>query len=192
MSKRRANQPSREFVAVPGSRLSDDDAKRIGPELERLLSRCGGQTSAVEVLTAARDPSSPFHGHICWDAARAAENWQLHEANNLLRSIAIREVYPDGRQTTRPLLVSVQISAVGNVTCATRETTQRIYVEAVKVAAQPELAERILERALSDLKSWRRHYSMRAEIAGAFVERFQPVLEALDAMTGEGDAEAAA
>ncbi|MFO0271514.1 MAG: hypothetical protein ACK53W_13385 [Gemmatimonadota bacterium] len=62
----------------------------------RGLERPDGRIVPAEVVDAARDPTSPLHGHFEWDDTVAAERHRLDQARQLIRQsmlhVTVREV----------------------------------------------------------------------------------------------------
>lgn len=59
----------------------------IARELEKLAD--SGLLKPADVVNAARDKSSPLHGHFCWDDGEAAERWREEQARQLIRNVRI-------------------------------------------------------------------------------------------------------
>ena len=48
-----------------------------------------GRLQPADVVTDARDPTSPLHSHFEWDDGAAAERYRLSQARSLIRSVKI-------------------------------------------------------------------------------------------------------
>jgi hypothetical protein len=59
-------------------------------ELER-----DGRLQPADVVTDARDPTSPLHSHSEWDDSVAAERYRLSQARSLIRSVKINVTVRD-------------------------------------------------------------------------------------------------
>ena len=89
----------REYFAAAGSAFTKADAEVIGPQIEVLAEE--GDASRERIRDVARSPNSPLHRFFDWDRDVAADKWQLHQADTMLRSIRVR-VIEDGRPRTAP------------------------------------------------------------------------------------------
>lgn len=101
----------REYFAAAGSRYSADDAKVIGPELERLAGP-GDELVPGAIVHAASDPISPLHRYFEWDDTKAARRFRLAQANDMKRSILIVPMGSSERNSVdaaRPSPVEFQV-----------------------------------------------------------------------------------
>lgn len=83
------------YKAVAGSRLSDEQAERYGPEIKSLMDKRGGRLDPDDVVEAARKKRSPLHEYFMWNDHEAAEEWRRAQARCLLRFIEIEYVQDD-------------------------------------------------------------------------------------------------
>jgi hypothetical protein len=65
--------------------MSNLDIKQALAELEDET----GRLTPEAVVTAAKDPKSPLHGHFQWDDATAATEHRLNQARALIRSVRV-------------------------------------------------------------------------------------------------------
>jgi hypothetical protein len=64
--------------------------KKISPVEQCLVAIAkahNGILKAEDVVDAARPVNSPLHASFCWDDTKAAEQWRLHQARNLIRVV---------------------------------------------------------------------------------------------------------
>lgn len=83
----------REYFAAAGSPYTKDDAEVIGPQIEALAEE--GDVSPERIRDVARSTNSPLHRFIDWDKDVAADKWQLHQADTMMRAIRVRVVEDD-------------------------------------------------------------------------------------------------
>lgn len=149
---------TKEFKAIPGSRLTDKEAAIVGPKLEELAAT--GEVTAERVLQDAQDPSSVLHSHFTWDDNEAARKCRLDEARQLVRSVAVVIKNGGVEAATRAFHV---VHLEGN----------KQYVPSSTVFSREELASQVVEKARQELESWRKRYGQYSELAGlvAFVDQ---------------------
>lgn len=79
---------SKKYTWRDGSRLGKFNAQKIGVELEKIRKEHEALTPEITVETA-RSKSSPLHGVFTWDDGKAAHEFRLIEARNLIRNIHV-------------------------------------------------------------------------------------------------------
>src|SRR3954469_9637111 len=89
----------REYFSAQNDLFSKTDAKRIGPELERLAAE--GKTKLKDVVEAARPEGWPLHGSFEWGDRRAAEGFPQLQAGRMTRAVMVSTV-SDGRERSEP------------------------------------------------------------------------------------------
>lgn len=145
------------YLAKPGARISNDDARIVGPIIERIAKSSGGKATPQAVLGAARDPSSPLHRFFEWDNNKAAEAYRVEQASYLIRSI---EVQYTGKKEDRVRAFHV-VTSDGS----------KGYAPLPTILERPDLTRQLIQRARDEQASWARRYqSIRhaAEVAGIF------------------------
>jgi hypothetical protein len=168
----------KEFIALPGSHLSDEDAAHIGPELLRLGE--AGANSAEDIETAARDEQSPLHRYFTWDQETAAYKHRVEEARLLGRMVYAKIELADGREITTRAFHAVQVKSilVDGDKDAPREP--RRYVSCTVIWQSPDMAEQVIADALRQLQSWRARHEQYRALYPDFAVKYQPLFEALD------------
>lgn len=141
----------------------------IGEHLDGLRAKRGQLTARV-VVDDARRKASPTHGIFAWDDAKAAEEYRLAQARQLLRSITVVvSVQQDGHEsdvTSRAYVVVTKGS-------------DRVY-EPVSVAMEDvDMRTELLARAMGELGCFRRKYQQLEELASVFAA-IDDVMPALD------------
>lgn len=135
----------REYVAAPGSRLSDEDASTVGQFIDARWE--GRMAPAAEVVEAARPKRSPLHRFFEWDNDEAARRYREDQARLLVRSVwVIERVGEDKEAGTR---------AYHYVT----EGEKSGYVPERIVWQRPDYADQVLDRAKEEFIAWKARYS---------------------------------
>lgn len=98
---------AKKFVFRNGSRVSGVNAQSVGEELQRINEERGALRPS-EVVNEARPESSPLHPAFEWNDSVAADEWRMHTARNLIRSVHV----VDDSEEPVAVYVSVQ-SPVG-------------------------------------------------------------------------------
>lgn len=139
----------------PGSRVSID-ADKAGRELAR-IEKSEGELTPTAVLDRARSANSSLHGHFEWDDSVAAEQHRLSQAGDLIRSITVDVTHSniEPAKTVRAF-VSVQ------------RPTGRFYMGTERAMADVDIRKQVLQRAWSELSSFRQRYADLEELAGVF------------------------
>lgn len=123
--------------------------ERARAEIDKMAKRRRGKITPQQVLDAARDEDNPLHSFFDWDDDEAAENWRLHQARTLIKSVKI-EI-----QTT-----TTKIKAVGFVRDPSKDSDDSGYVSVKSVKndedAQREILISEFDRARSALKRARK------------------------------------
>src|SRR4051794_22741473 len=97
----------REYFSAQNELYTKTDAKRIGPELERLAAE--GRTRLTDVVEAARPEASPLHPYFEWDDRRAAEGFRQLQAGRMTRTIRVSTV-AGGQESSEPAFRPVTVT----------------------------------------------------------------------------------
>jgi hypothetical protein len=84
------------------------DPQVVGEELERL-----GSPTAHEILDAAASPDSPLHPAFEWDDTKAAHQYRLVQARDLVRRLVIKSETIAGTSTTQVLPAYINVPPSG-------------------------------------------------------------------------------
>lgn len=97
------------------------------------LGDADGHIEPVNVVEAARDPSSPIHDEFEWDIRKAAQAHQIETARSLIKVVRLETVIE-----TRTVIAPYY------VTDPTRPAKSRRFVELTRLNADREIAERVV------------------------------------------------
>lgn len=137
-------------MKTPGKSRTSDRKQRVAVELAALAVR--GRLSPRRVVEWARaHRSSALHSFFQWDDSRAAEQYRIWQARELIVSVEV--VHKDGRK--RQVYVSPIVTR-----------GKGGYVPLVKVLSNDDLRERFLAQALDDLRRIFEKYADLHELAG--------------------------
>ena len=134
--------------------LTDDQASKYGPELERIARLNGGKASAADIARLAQKKSSPLHEFI-WNCSNAEAAWayRVDRAEYLVRHVVQYVLDEDSGETVqvRPLIHEEPLQREG------------AYVEreTLSIADQHR---RALDEALTDLRSFVRRFAHLREM----------------------------
>lgn len=158
MAKRARREPAQgkiRYEFAPGSRIgSKKEAQLVG---EYLAALAGPRQviTPVEVLEAAQSPGSPLHRYFTWDDSKAAQQWRINEARQVLRSIVVCRIEGD------------QVSKSRDWLSVADDDQQVAYVRSEFVWQTPSLADRVIEQARGQMEDWVRRYQDYEQIREA-------------------------
>jgi hypothetical protein len=128
---------------------------KVIKELNRISLENGGLLLPEDVVKAAKIKTSPLHKHFEWDNTRAAAEYRLWQARQLI-SVCV-QILPG---VTEP------------VSCFTSLSTDRSngggYRTTVAVCSNAELREQMLQDALHDLNTLQRRYAHLRQLTEVF------------------------
>lgn len=130
-----------------------DNPNLVGKHIELLRKKQKGELTAQDVLDDARNPNSPLHSFFEWDDGEAAEQYRLQQARGLIRSVVAIYTFDDKPAVKTRAYVHVP----------ERETPH--YREASHAMSQSRTRAMVLQRALEELKAWKRRYKDLSEFA---------------------------
>lgn len=141
-----------------GSRITLK-AEVLGPCLRALAQRHGKAVAAKKLVEEARDPEHVAHDAFEWNNTKAAERYRIFQANHLLRSICFNVITPKGSGEVTRLFAAIRDS---------EEPNKSTYVLSDYAMSNKELREQVLQRALSELSSFKLKYQRLSELADVF------------------------
>lgn len=198
----------REYFSQQQDLFTKSDAKRIGPELERLAAE--GRTKLRDVVDAARPEGSPLHHYFEWDDRRAAEGFRQLQAGRMTRAIQVYTV-SGGQERSEPAFRPVVVKVVAShqpaavqaaVSAAPKQRNIGRNMECFGVSSLGSPAERaphdaappvrpnagdaescVIDQALEGLRVWSRTYRRNRD-QPHFSAVFEPVFQAIEEARG--------
>lgn len=146
------------YERADGAPISDEDAIKIGREIDKIAAKNGAATPE-DLLKSASKKSSPIHDLFDWDDTEAAHKWRIDQARHFIQWVRIRVTIPaqDGEQKT------AKVRAYSSVK---DESGQRGYRSTTECLGNESLRAQVLARALSELRSFEAKYSHLQELSG--------------------------
>lgn len=128
-------------------------------ELQRIANLSGGVLHPERVVEEAESEASPLHGKFCWDDDKAAHEYRIFQARNLIRT-TVRYIEING--DTRPMRVFVSLTP-------DREHDGGGYRDVVAVMSDNDMRRQMLEDAFGELGIFEVKYVHLKELTGVFV-----------------------
>lgn len=149
------------FEFAEGARFqagAKGDPNVVGKHLEMLREQCKGELTPDIVVYDARHDNSPLHSFFEWDDGEAAHQHRLSQARGLIRSVVAVYVRDDKPAIRHKAYVHVSEAGTPH------------YREASHALSLKKTREMVLQKALSELQSWRRRYADLQEFADVVVQ----------------------
>ena len=139
-------------------------------EIEKIYNDNGGLVDPAMVVETAKDESNPLHDYFQWDNNKAANQYRLWQARNLIQEIRVVKI--PGQERTIRAFVSLE-----------RDRGNGGYRKVVDVLSNKQLHAEMLREALEQLEIFKRKYQDLAELTPVFeaikkVTRKEPVKKA--------------
>lgn len=166
----------REYFAAAGSIYTDADAKKIGPELEKLAQQ--GKSTASDIVEVATDPKSPLHNYFEWRDDMAAQRFREYQARVMVASVTVRVIDNSGDERAIRAFHSAKVISMDTAEIK-RGPKQHPYVTIDTVRENKEMADSVIQEALRQLVSWKTKYSTYRSIFREF-KQLDGVFEAID------------
>lgn len=156
--KVRWRRGARKLNSRPKAEVAHDELHRIRDEY--------GELQAGTVVDEARSKKSPIHGCFEWKNSAAAEKFRQDQARELMNSIEITiiEMEDDLDESTSIPLTITEATAPAFVSAADGEGYHPIEI----AMNDPELKEKILQKAWSDLRAFHQRWKHLREFADVF------------------------
>ena len=126
----------------------------------KALNNALGKLRPIDVVERARDPKSVLHDCFEWDDTKAAEQWRLRQAAQLIREVSVTWVAPKG-----PRRVEAKVTR-----SRTEETLppNRFPQSSSRSSAAPAARNRVesMRKALEDFLEVQQRFAFLSEIAG--------------------------
>ncbi len=145
-----------------GYRNSGIDPGAAHAELERLRTANDGNLTPTDVVSAAKNENSVLHSAFQWDGRKAAMEWRLYQARNLIRSI---EVVLTDKPDIQTRAYEIRTIAADSKAAA---PTVNVYNSIEDILADPIARDELLAKAIRDALSFRRRYQALSELSQVF------------------------
>jgi flagellar basal body rod protein FlgC len=153
----------------------------VKAELEKLTKKGRGVLTPRAVVEAARNPESALHDRFTWDDDKAADQWRLEQARQLIRSVTVDIVRS-----------RVTINAVAYVPQADKKSAKaQGYRRTTDVADSEVLARATMAAELKAARAYLARAETLAEALG-LVEETAAALDALETLTAALETQARA
>lgn len=171
----------KEYFARTGSRFDNKDAQYIGPILEQIGPKCN-----KELVDYARPVGSPLHRYFEWDDSRAAEYYRRLQAGDMVNSIRIRVVSPDGEREETAAFHKVSVTTIdpNDERKDNRGQPLKVSVSTSRVINEEPMRIEVLSRARAELLAFKRKWASYAELFG-----WKELFEVIDRISEHADAE---
>ena len=115
------------------------------------IQKAKGVVTPEDIVEKARPVNSPIHSYFEWDKDKAAQEYLLYQARNLLNHV---KVIIEGRE----------VNAVFNVQTEIEDVKQRGYYSHEKVLSDEVLYKAVLEEAIREIQYWNQKYGHLKEL----------------------------
>lgn len=145
---------------------------QLAGEVCAKLESEGGLTP-TRLVDASRPEDAPLHDEFEWDDTVAAERYRETQASQVIRHITTVKVNDEETPVVRSF-VSIQTRDDDD------ERIKNTYIGTYRALSEPDTREMVLNRAMSELGSFRRKYATLKELSG--------VIAAIDEAIGKAEA----
>ena len=165
-----------EYKIADGYHVNKEDAGKLFIVLRDKFK--GERPSPDAFIKEAKRKASPIHGLFNWDVKEAAESHWQAEAQRYLRSVVlVRVSVKTGKIISGPVRAFVPVEYK-------RHAVTR-YAPGATLSASPADVYAVLGRVRSDFRSWLSRYKAYT----GFLEMFDPVVDAFEAIEKKLDAQ---
>ena len=126
------------------------DAQKVADE----ISSIGLSVSPEEIVEKAKDEATELHKCFEWDDTKAAEKFRLHQARQIVCNLIVREV--NDTQKEREIRVFYKTDNTDG------------YKPITYIMRDEDEYQKLLSRAVSELKSFQKKYSTLKELEGVW------------------------
>jgi len=157
----------------PGARLKTKiTGRELYAELERVRAKCG--LTSRTVLEEARPVKAKLHKEFTWEDEKAAEQWRLKEAGDLLNVLQV--VYENGpAEPQRAIVVQERVEKENH------------YAPVHEVLQRRDSRDAIILSLLEDLQSMRRRFALVSELSHVVPVLDHAVEQVESAIASEGE-----
>jgi hypothetical protein len=153
------------FRQGSGMKGGQKAAKIVAETLQQITSRHRGELRPADVVKEAKRRQSPLHPYFEWDNTKAAQQYRLEQARDLIRSVEVVIVdhTPDG-----PKEVTVHRKFPNLQEGGRRGTSP--YRDMNAVMENEDMTEMLVQRALEDLEIFKARYQHLKQLKGVITE----------------------
>ena len=168
-SKKAPSKSGFAYTIRRGGPIKEKDGAVVAKYLHKLLKERGGILSPKELWEDAKDPNSPIHSYIEWDAKVAAKRYQLRQCADIIKCVQY-EVKTGKLTVDVPAFVRVV-----NHGALPNAKTRFGYVTTPTAVEELDFEQQVLHRALQDLKNFEERYNRYREVFSTL----KPIFEAI-------------
>lgn len=169
---------------------SNIPAQVAGEELDTLREKYDGVLTTGTIVAEARSEASPLHPAFTWDDAEAAQHYRETQANYLVRSIVIVYKNGDEDRTVRAYTSLIikgteddkgvrkfELAVPDEGSDEEPVPSRRAYVHITDAMSDEKMRQGVLDKAMAEIKSWRRRYAEYQEFSKLFeqIDQFDTV-----------------
>jgi len=131
--------------------------KESAASVIRKLAEKHGSITAEIVVAEAKKKTSPLHSHFQWDDTKAARQFRLIQAAELIRRIKVEYIVSENH--------TVRVRAFHNVTEDCEEPESGFFVSLETALSVESYREQLLEQCKRDMQAFKAKYSALAEVS---------------------------
>lgn len=178
----------REYRPREGSRLGNKTVQIVAREFEKLDYQLGRQITPADVVEAARPEASPLHRHFTWDKDKAADQWNRHEARQLLEAVEIKvsESPPVWTRAWESIVITTAPDEVAEGEEPATPVITRRYVHIDTVMQDGDMIRQKMADFDGQLKHWRKRLAVFADLP-AIATRYRSVIQAIDELPEDAE-----
>ena len=128
----------------------------ITQELERISNLNGGILKPEHVVEHAKDPQNPLHSQFQWDDSKAAHEYRLWQARQLIR-VTVSTI--KNTETVERVWVNLK---------SERATESHGYRKLVSVLNDEELRKKLIQQSIEDMEYFQQKYQRLTELSEVF------------------------
>lgn len=159
------------FMPAKAARISAEQAEVYGARIQKLANANKSIVTPEMVVNDAADERSPLHDFFEWNSHKAALQYRLVQARELLRYIHLKIIRDDETEDS--------VRAFHHVSDGEGEDETSRYIVASRVFTDEDFTADVIQRALRELRAWQARYRLYRELSEvwAAIETVAPVVE---------------
>lgn len=126
----------------------------VQAELEKIRAQHKGMLRPSDVVSFAKNPKTALHARFQWDDTKAAEQYRLEQARDIIRAIVT--ILPNTNQPVRAYVALQEDRGEGS------------YRATLSVLSDKELRQQLLKEARIDMLGFQKKYSILEELSQVF------------------------